>query len=150
MWLILFQDRGGAFLYSLFVGALIGWIYDLFRVSRVFFGRGKIKVFFEDLVFCLMCTVLLCVFIFNATMGMIRLFAFCGISVGFFFHYFTFGKITVGIARFLRRLVSPYVLKLKLRFHKASEALKASVRSAALRRRLLKKASAGFDSWLEF
>ena len=79
MWLILFQDRGGAFLYSFLVGALIGLIYDFFRISRVLFGKGRVKIFFEDLVFCLMSAVLLCVFIFNATSHFINAKCICGI-----------------------------------------------------------------------
>ena len=145
MWLILFQDRGGAFLYSFFVGALIGLIYDFFRISRVLFGKGRVKIFFEDLVFCLMSAVLLCVFIFNATMGMIRLFAFCGIAVGFFFHYFTFGKLTVGFAIVLRKIFSPYIIRFNNRARWFVTALNDKISSASLRRRLRSGAEKGFD-----
>ena len=144
MWLILFQDRGGAFLYSFLVGALIGLIYDFFRISRVLFGKGRVKIFFEDLVFCLMSAVLLCVFIFNATMGMIRLFAFCGIAVGFFFHYFTFGKLTVGFAIVLRKLFGPYIIRFKKWVQSFTTALSDRISSASLRRRLRSSAAKGF------
>ena len=144
MWLILFQDRGGAFLYSFLVGALIGLIYDFFRISRVLFGKGRVKIFFEDLVFCLMSAVLLCVFIFNATMGMIRLFAFCGIAVGFFFHYFTFGKLTVGFAIVLRKIFGPYIIRFKNWVQSFTTALSDRISSASFRRRLRSSAAKGF------
>lgn len=144
MWLILFQDRGGAFLYSFLVGAFIGLLYDLFRVSRVLLGRGRLKVFFEDLVFCLMSAVVLCVFVFNTTMGMVRLFAFCGVAVGFFLYYFTLGRLTVGLARVVKRAVSPCVLRFKRRVKLLMALFSEKRRSWSLCRRLKKEAERGF------
>lgn len=148
MWLILFQDRGGAFLYSFFVGALIGLIYDFFRISRVLFGKGRVKIFFEDLVFCLMSAVLLCVFIFNATMGMIRLFAFCGIAVGFFFHYFTFGKLTVGFAVVLKNFFAPHFVRFDNWVGNLITTLNDRRSSSCLKRRLKSGAAKGFTARL--
>ena len=36
---------------SLLVGVLVGALYDLFRIGRVVFGGGRLKLFFEDVLF---------------------------------------------------------------------------------------------------
>lgn len=111
MWLLLFQDRGAAFLASLAVGGIIGVIYDVFRLIRVVYTGGRIKLFFEDVLFCIMSALVFTVFIFNATMGVVRMFAAVGALVGFFAYRFSIGLFTVPTAKKLKGWVTPPIKK---------------------------------------
>lgn len=106
MWLLLFQDRGTAFLISLPVGCLIGLIYDFFRLIRVVYTGGRIKLFFEDVLFCIMSSLVFTVFMFNVNMGVVRLFAVFGALVGFFAYRFSVGIFTVPLAKKLKALMT--------------------------------------------
>lgn len=109
MWLLLFQDRGAAFLASLAVGCIIGLIYDVFRLFRVIYTGGRIKLFFEDVLFCVMSALVFTVFMFNATMGVIRMFAAIGVLIGFFAYRFSVGLFTVPAAKKLKAILTPPV-----------------------------------------
>lgn len=111
MWLLLFQDRGAAFLASLLTGAFIGLIYDVFRVGRVIYSGGRIKLFFEDVLFFLMAALVFTVFMFNATMGVVRMFAALGALAGFFAYRFSLGLFTVSVARALKAWLTPPIKK---------------------------------------
>lgn len=116
MWLLLFQNRGTAFLVSLPVGCIIGLIYDVFRLIRVVYTGGRIKLFFEDVLFCIMSSVVFTVFMFNVNMGVIRLFAVVGVLVGFFAYRFSIGLFTVPIARRLKAIFTAPMKRATLRF----------------------------------
>lgn len=111
MWLLLSQDRGAAFLASLLTGALIGLVYDFFRIGRVIFKGGRIKLFFDDVLFFVMAALVFAVFTFNATMGVVRMFAAIGALVGFFAYRFSIGLFTANAARTLKRLLTPYIVR---------------------------------------
>ncbi len=113
MWLLLFQDRGAAFLASLLTGVIIGVVYDVFRVGRVVTGGGRIKLFFEDVLFFLMAALVFCVFIFNATMGVIRMFASVGVLLGFFAYRFSLGLFTVYATRHIKAWLTPPIMQAK-------------------------------------
>lgn len=111
MWLLLYQNRGAAFLASVLVGAIIGVIYDVFRIGRVIYSGGRIKLFFEDVLFFVMSSLVFTVFMFNATMGVIRMFAAFGTLIGFFAYRFSLGLFTVSVTRALKAWLSPYIKK---------------------------------------
>lgn len=140
-------------LYALFVGALIGALYDIFRLSRVMLTgvgiggnktssqrleaviqglrsekkadvgrRIKIKrrlkaikdsavgviIFFEDILFFLISSLLLTVFLFQVNFGELRLYIYLGTAAGFLLYYNTVGRISAvfsGVAVSFVRLV---------------------------------------------
>ncbi len=120
MWLFIENQKGNAFLYFVVCGFVIGAFYDIFRVSRAIYSGGKIKLFFEDLLFCIFTAVAFIVFSFNACMGIVRMFAALGTLFGFFAFRFTVGIFTVSIAKGLKALILPHVVSfvafLKLRY----------------------------------
>lgn len=105
MWVVLYQKQSQAFLLSVLAGVVFGLLYDLFRIFRVMWRGGRIKLFFEDMVFSTLSALLLCIFVFNANMGVVRLFMFVGLIIGFFSYRFTFGLLTVPFAKWLKGLV---------------------------------------------
>lgn len=144
-------------LYALFVGALIGALYDIFRISRVMLTgvgiggnktssqrleiviqslrsskkandgrRIKIKrrlkaikdrvvgviIFFEDILFFLISSLLLTVFLFQVNFGELRLYIYLGAVAGFLLYYNTVGRISAvlsGTTVSLVRLVLNFI-----------------------------------------
>lgn len=107
MWLLLFQDRTAAFFASVLTGAFVGLIYDFFRIGRAIYKGGRVKLFLEDLLFSVMAALVFAVFMFNATMGVVRMFAAAGALFGFFAYRFSIGLLTVPAARALKALLVP-------------------------------------------
>lgn len=144
MWLLMFQDRGAAFLASLLTGALIGLIYDVFRIGRVVFGGGRIKLFLEDVLFSVMAAVVFAVFTFNATMGVVRMFAAIGALVGFFAYRFSLGLCTAYVARALKKLLTPPIKRALRRFEGVCRLLSAKWYTRRCTLRMITKAEKGF------
>ncbi len=113
MWVLLFQNKGSAFLISVLFGLAVGLLYDFFRVGRVIINGGKIRLFFEDVLFSAVCALMFCVLIFNTTMGTIRLFTVLGFSIGFFVYRFSLGLLTVPFAKWLKALIARPIKRLK-------------------------------------
>lgn len=106
MWLLVQQDSGAVFLYACLCGAVIGAIYDVFRILRVIWYGGRIKHFFEDFLFCLIAAIVFTVFSYNAAMGSVRLFSAIGVAFGFFAYRFSLGLLSVPLAKRLRKMIA--------------------------------------------
>lgn len=92
-------------LYSLTVGALVCVLYDLFRILRIMFGAGRLLLFLEDLLFCLLAAGVVIIFLFHANSGEIRWFAMAGAVVGFFVYYNTVSRFFIFVMmKFIRLL----------------------------------------------
>ena len=61
---------------SLGLGAFLGAVYDVLKLSRLLTGAGKVVVFIEDILFCTFCGVCFSVVFYNASRGAMRLYAF--------------------------------------------------------------------------
>lgn len=144
MWLLIFQDRGAAFLASLLTGVLIGLIYDIFRIGRVIFGGGRIKLFLEDVLFLVMAALVFAVFTFNATMGVVRMFAAIGALIGFFAYRFSLGLCTAYIARSLKKLLTPPIIRACRRFESDCKIVMARCYTRRSTRRIIAMAEKGF------
>lgn len=95
-------------LYSLILGAVLGVIFDILRISRVLFtyrgNEGSIRrvsdtflsviTFIEDILFASVSAVLLILFCFKVNRGISRSFLLFGAAVGFILYYFTLGRLT--------------------------------------------------------
>lgn len=103
------------FFASIVNGAVLGLIYDCFRVSRMFFLRNKIVIFFEDLAFCLICAVSFMILFYNYSFGMMRAYAFLGSIGGFCIYYFTAGQFTKAVCEKVYSIVSPILKKARNR-----------------------------------
>lgn len=144
MWLLIFQDRGAAFLASLLTGVLIGLIYDVFRIGRVIFGGGRIKLFLEDVLFSMMTALVFAVFTFNVTMGVVRMFAAIGALIGFFAYRFSLGLCTAYIAAMLKRLLTPPIARAVQLFKCVCMLVTARFYTHRCTRRMIAKAEKGF------
>ncbi len=144
MWLVLQQDRGRAFLAFCLCGFIIGCIYDAFRIVRTVYSGGRIKLFFEDVLFCIMAALVFVVFAFNVSLGVVRMFAAIGALLGFFVYRFTLGVFTVRVARYVKALLTPPLRRLVVLINLALDKTKQRVYTYRRARRDSRLAAKGF------
>lgn len=101
------------FFASIVNGVILGLIYDCFRVSRMFFLKNKIVIFFEDLAFSLVCAVSFMILFYNYSFGRMRAYAFLGSIGGFCIYYFTVGRFTRAVCEKVYSVVSPILKRVK-------------------------------------
>ena len=116
-----FEPQGAAFLYSLLLGAVIGIIYDIFRIIRMIFNNGKILVFFEDIVFFCIVIVLSTSFIMIAGDGALRGIYLIGELCGAVLYFCT-------ISVFVLKLIKKIIVKIKKIILKITEPVKIKLR----------------------
>ena len=102
-------QQSTVFLYSILIGAILSFLYDLFRVLRKEVGHKNLVVAFEDILFWIICTAFMFVFIYNINYGEIRAYVFIGAIIGCIFYYLTISKVIVRllciIIDFLRKII---------------------------------------------
>lgn len=127
---------------SIINGAVLGLIYDLFRVSRMFFLRNKFVIFFEDLLFCFICAISFMILFYNFSNGKMRAFAFVGGICGFCAYYFTLGKFTKIVCEHINAFVSPIINKILMKvlilYRSTKKQLYTTFRSSVSARRAAK------------
>lgn len=97
-------------LYSFILGASLGLVYDFFRIKRVAYRQktNKIKkaaenilVFFDDLVYWLICSVTVCIFLFYFNSGRARGISLFVMVTGFLTYYFTVGRLVIRFSEYI-------------------------------------------------
>lgn len=105
-------------LWSFAVGAMLGAIWDVFRVIRVAmsventedlprFYRRLLNVcaFAEDILFSVIAAVGVTIFVYHTNDGKFRWFALAGCALGFYIYYKTIGRLVISIAKPLTALI---------------------------------------------
>ncbi len=87
------------------VGVLFGVLWDLFEIKRTFLRTGKILIFFEDLLYFALFTVVFVMTVFVTNYGYIRWYEFVGVFSGFAFYKAFFSKTVVAVISFFIRLL---------------------------------------------
>ena len=93
------------FLGSLLVGALLGLLYDIFRITRLALPLPAPVVFCEDLCFCLLAAAATFSYLLMAVEGQLRFFVLLGEGLGWALYRLTLGVAVMGCAAALIRLV---------------------------------------------
>lgn len=115
-------------LYSAAIGALLGVIYDIFRIIRIAVqiserdnanGNAKsakmretfsfIIIFIEDILFFIIAAIITILFIFMVNNGQVRLFAITGEILGFTVYYFTVGRVVKALAERIIALIRLFI-----------------------------------------
>lgn len=105
---------GEAFFYAVAVGAVLGFVYDFFRLPRLVFND---RFFFDFIYWLIAAIVVFCYFlIFNS--GALRIINFVFIFLGFVFYIFTLGYVTGQLEEKLAK-------KIKICFKKVKNWLKS-------------------------
>ncbi len=124
-------------LYSVFIGVFLGVVYDVFRIRRLAFKTGAcfskkdtnevarkenvadcVIIFFEDVLFAVISSIVVCIFIFYMNSGQFRGIAVIGALCGFLLYYLTVGRVVmyfsgviIGFFKFLIRKIYEYTLR---------------------------------------
>lgn len=86
------------FLSSCLLGAGLGFLYDGFRLLRLFW-KNRAAVFVEDLFFSGICTLLTLWFLVEQCSGRVRAYALFGELLGFLVYHFTVGELVIRLLR---------------------------------------------------
>ena len=103
------------YLFLIFIanGAIIGILFDFFRILRKSFKTSDIITYFEDLLFWILTGFSILYFIFVFNNGEIRLFMFLGIATGIALYMLIFSsfliKINVTIINFLKTILKTII-----------------------------------------
>ncbi len=105
---IAIAEQTSVFFRSLLLGAVLGCLYDFFRITRLAFIIPSLLVLVEDLLFFLFSTIILFGFMLENSYGQIRYFILLGVLLGWTIYYFSVGalvmKCSAGIIRILRKV----------------------------------------------
>lgn len=81
------------------LGFLLGAFYDVFRVIRLLMRPSDKVVFFQDILFFTLSSVITFLFALAVTGGELRFYLFLGLVTGFSAYYFTVGRAVVRCAK---------------------------------------------------
>ena len=81
------------------LGFLLGAFYDVFRVIRLMMRSSAKVIFFQDLLFFALSSVITFLFALAVTGGELRFYLFLGLVTGFSAYYFTVGRAVVRCAK---------------------------------------------------
>ncbi len=98
------------FVCSVLLGAVIGVIYDAFRILRIAVRHNGAAVFFEDILFCAVTTCMLILMIFCANYGIVRWFSVFGCAGGFLVYRETVGRLVIGAAQLIISFIKKYIV----------------------------------------
>ncbi len=106
-------------LLSLGISALIGLalavVYDVFRVTRILFRTGKIVMYVQDILFGIAAAFVTFLLALAVNSGEIRFYIIGGELIGMMVYFFTVGRITVRIAKWIHRICVKFSLWFKRR-----------------------------------
>lgn len=111
--LVSVSSQAYIFLCTVLGGMAIGFVYDLFRVSRKTMKTKNIIVYLEDILFWIFVSVLTFGMLFASNAGQIRGYAFLGLILGviiyaFLISYFVVRGMVRGIEIFKKVIIKVY------------------------------------------
>ena len=109
------SGQAAIFLVTAAAGAVLGVLYDCFRILRRIWRHKTTATTIEDAIFWIMSTFLMFAFLVNRNFGEIRGFIFMGLALGAILYFLTlsryFTKFALVVLRWLRRalltIISP-------------------------------------------
>ena len=109
------------FLMSVGVGAVLGCVYDVFKLLHIFLPSKKVVVFVEDVLYWIIAVFVTFIFILTFNSGEIRGFLLIGELCGFIIYYFLMSPFVVKLLKFI---VSAFVKVFKFIFKIISAPIK--------------------------
>lgn len=86
-------EQISVFLMSCLIGGVLGFIYDIFRISRIAIKTHRIAIFIEDVVFFVIVTIMSFTFIIVENNGEIRGLLIIGEVIGAIIYFYTISVI---------------------------------------------------------
>lgn len=81
-------------------GFVLGALYDLFRIWRILFRSGRRAVFFQDVFYLFLASLLTFLLSLSVSLGEVRFYLVAGEVAGWLLYYFSVGFVTVRFFRF--------------------------------------------------
>ena len=129
------SEQTEIFFLSLGFGFLLGIIYDIFRTLRLIISKSAMFTVFMDILYFVLCAVLIFSFNLVVDSGKIRVYVLLGDMLGWLIYYFSFGEISVKISNKIISLfgklfgsVSKPFLRQKNRFGKKISGIKLFIK----------------------
>jgi len=94
---IFFQSQGYIFFATLYGGIVMGFVYDLYRISRYYLKPKKVVTFIEDFIFWIIISVIFLTVILYTNWGEIRGYIFLGFFTGAFLYSRFLSKIIITV-----------------------------------------------------
>lgn len=113
-----FSPPSKIFLMSILLGLGFGALWDIFRILRLGIPSGKIIIFIQDVVYCLVVCLSTLIFFYFFTFGGFRFFVFIGEFFGFIIYYFTIGHIVFNIFKIIIHFLHKIIWLLTWPFRK--------------------------------
>jgi len=96
------------FLLTVVLGALIGFIYDIFRIFRKTVKHKDFFIFIEDTVYWLIVSFVMFYFMLNQNDGEIRFYAIVGAFLGMILYFYTVSifvmKISMAVIKVIKKI----------------------------------------------
>ncbi len=139
------------FFSTVLMGALIGFVYDWFRVIRGLFKHPNFLIHIEDVLFWIAVSIGIFVFMLNKNYGEIRMFSVCGIFIGMILYYFTISALFLSVSHMIidfvtkvvimvaRIVMTPIRLILKITSYPYNASKKFALKQYRDQKKLLKK-----------
>ncbi len=102
-------------MYFAIVGAALCLLYDIFRIKREFLGSARLVVFFDDLAYMLICSLVIVVAILKINAGNVRWYETVFACAGFFLYRATVSRVVTAFFCMLSRVIKRF-LKMFVRF----------------------------------
>jgi len=126
------------FLYSVLFGFFLGYIFDLFRITRIAFKTCNAIIFIEDVIFFVIATISSFIFILTNNNGVLRCFLIVGELLGAIIYFFSLSIVIIkaataiinfikAIIRFLYKIFIRPIIKLFLLIRKMIGKIKVRI-----------------------
>jgi spore cortex biosynthesis protein YabQ len=99
------HDQVFYFLFSAICGVVMGFVYDLFRVKRIFLKTTKASILFDDLFYWMIIGGFLLAINHHVLKGQLRFFMLLGLILGSVIYLITLSKLLIKVFVFLINLI---------------------------------------------
>lgn len=100
------------FWYSCFFGIILGIVYDIFRIIRMFFTCKIWNIFIQDILYFLIAGILSFIFILSVNFGEVRFYILAGEAMGWIVYYLTLGEVMNKISYKISRSIKNIFIKI--------------------------------------
>ncbi len=104
------SNQAYIFLATVYVGLLLGLIYDIYRAFRMITKPGRLLLAVFDLLFWILAALFSFTMLFKVNGGEIRLYAFIGLALGWGLYTLAVGSIVVKFLVKVYEIVSNIIL----------------------------------------
>ncbi len=92
------NEQASLFLFSVSLGFIIGFIYDIFRIIRFIFNHKKIWVQIEDALYWLISVFFVFLFLLKKNYGEVRFYMIVGVFLGMFLYFISISQLILSVS----------------------------------------------------